>query len=307
MTYHITIVGGTGMIGSALSNFLLEKGHQVSVLTRNKKNLESKKEGLTYHSYDLEKNEWPNQVFENTDVLINLAGRNLGDKRWNAQFKEDVYKSRIKLTHSLVDIFTNVNTRSALVINGSAIGYYGMDRGEELLDETSEPGHGFLADLCVDWEKEAKKYTNGRLVLLRTGIVLANEGGAYPKLKNPILLGMGSGLASGRQWMSWIHLHDLIQSIYFIIRSNDIEGVVNATAPNPVRNRRLIGEVSDSLNKAILLPRVPSLFLRLGLGEFADSVIGGLHAAPNKLTNNGFLWKYDTIDKAVQQLNWPNK
>ncbi|MFY0673205.1 MAG: TIGR01777 family oxidoreductase [Bacteroidia bacterium] len=302
MTKNIAILGGTGLIGKHLTKSFEKQKLNTFVLTRGEsKTINVFTEHVHYNPYS---NQWPTEELSKCDVVINLAGKSIGDNRLTTSVKSEVYKSRVQVTKSLVTFLNNTNNKCNLLINGSAIGYYGYDRKDEMLEEDADPGIGFFAELCDAWEKEAKEFDNGRLAILRTGIVLDREEGAFKKLKTPILLSLGSALASGKQWMPWIHINDMVGIINYIILNNSIEGVVNAVGPKPVRNKRLIGSLADSLNKAILLPKVPGFVLKLMLGEFANSIIGGLRVMPKKLQDNNFIWEYYDIDDAMKNLNW---
>ena len=299
---NIAIVGGTGLIGSHLVKRLNNGKNQLHILTRGKSKKVS--ENIYLENYDYESNNWPVHILTKCETVINLAGKSLGDKRLTPDNKKEVSNSRVELTKSLVTFLNNSDNICNTLINGSAVGYYGYDRSDEPLDEDADPGMGFMAKLCIDWEREADKLEDRRLIKLRTGIVLDKEEGAFPKLKAPILLGVGSALASGKQFMPWIHINDMIAIIEYCITNENIKGVVNAVAPNPVRNKRMIGAIADSLNKAILLPKVPSFALKLILGEFANAIIGGLKVVPKKLTDNNFIWEFYDIDAAVKRINW---
>ncbi|MGB0432194.1 MAG: TIGR01777 family oxidoreductase [Bacteroidia bacterium] len=301
----IAIIGGTGLIGSKLIPELKRLNHQVFILTRGAaKTIDSNE---TYINYDPYQNKWPTDVLTECETIINLAGKNIGDSRLTTNVKSDVYKSRIELTRSLVTFINNTDNKCYLLINSSAAGFYGYDRKDEMLDEDSDPGNGYLAELCKDWENESKKLESRRLVILRTGIVLDNNSGAYPKLKQPILLGLGSALGTGKQWVPWIHINDVINIILYAINNHKIEGPVNVVCPNPVRNKRMIGAISDSLNKAILMPKVPAFALKLILGELSKGIVGGLKIEPKKLKDQNFIWEYYDIDQAVKNLNWGKK
>jgi uncharacterized protein (TIGR01777 family) len=302
MSKNIAILGGTGLIGSHLTKAFEKQNYNIYILTRGETRIIN--ENTKHLNYNPYKNEWPIDELANCEVVINMAGKSIGDNRLTTSVKNEVYKSRIDVTKSLVTILNSTSNKCNLLINGSAIGYYGYDRKDEILEEDADPGTGFFAELCSDWEKEAKQYENGRLVILRTGIVLDREEGAFKKLKTPILLGLGSALASGKQWMPWIHINDMVNIIQFAIANNKVEGILNAVGPKPVRNKRLIGSLADSLNKAILLPKVPGFILRIVLGEFAESIIGGLRVIPKGLQENNFIWEYYDIDAAMKNLNW---
>lgn len=302
MNKNVAILGGTGLIGTHLTRAFEKQNYNIYILTRGE--TRSINEFTKHLHYDPYKNEWPINELCECDVVINMAGKSIGSSRLTTSIKKEVYKSRIEVTRRLVTILNSTENKCNLLVNGSAIGYYGYDRKEETLDEDADPGTGFFAELCSNWEKEAKEFEKGRLIILRTGIVLDREEGAFKKLKTPILLGLGSALASGKQWMPWVHVNDMINIIQFVIANEKLEGVVNAVGSKPVRNKRLIGSLADSLNKAILLPKVPSFVLRLVLGEFAESIIGGLKVIPKKLQENNFIWEYYDIDSAMENLNW---
>lgn len=302
MSKNVVIAGGSGLVGSHLSKRLIDLKYKVQILTRGESKVVSNYKEFV-HWNPAEKS-LPTQVLTEANVVINLVGRNIGDKRLSGAFKEEVYKSRIETTKLLVTFLNSSDNNCNLYIGASAIGYYGYNRGEEVLEEDADPGLGFMADLCRDWEIESQKLENIRTVIPRIGVVLDKEKGAYPSLKQPVLLSLGSALASGKQWMSWIHINDLTSALIFSIQNTKVEGVMNAVSPSPVRNRRMVGAIADSLNKVIFLPRVPAFVLRMILGEFAEAVIGGVKVMPNKLQESGFEFQYTSIDRTVDNLNW---
>ena len=302
MSKTIVIAGGSGLVGSRLSERSIQLKYKVQILTRGRSEVISEfKEFVHWNPME---NDLPKDVLRNAQVIINLAGRNIGDKRLSKSFKDEVYKSRIDTTRNLVTFLNSSENNCNLYIGASAVGYYGYHRGDERLDEDADPGLGYMADLCKDWEAETSKLENVRTVIARIGVVLDKEKGAYASLKQPILLSLGSGLASGRQWIPWIHINDLTSALIYTIQNTRIEGVMNAVSPNPVRNRRMIGAIADSLNKVIFLPKVPGFVLRMVLGEFAEAIIGGLRVAPQKLLDNGFEFQFTDIDRTVDNLNW---
>lgn len=302
MSKIVVIAGGSGLIGSKLTERLVQLKYQVKVLTRGKDREVS--ENVSFVHWDPAKNKLPEAVLSEANVVVNLAGRNVGDKRLTQSFKDEVYKSRIDTTRSLVTFLNRHPNKCDLYIGASAIGYYGYNRGEEELEEDADPGFGFMADLCRAWEAESNKVEGVRKVIVRIGIVLDKEQGAFPSLKKPILLSVGSALASGKQWMPWIHIDDLTFALVYSIQSPEIEGVINGVSPSPVRNSRMIGAIADSLNKVIFLPKVPGFVIRIVLGEFAEAIIGGVKVIPRKLEQSGFQFQYTDIDRAVNQLNW---
>jgi len=302
MSKKVVIAGGSGLIGSKLTDKLLKSGWEVVILTRGSNRVISDKH--RFANWNVESKKLPEEELLSANAIINLAGRNLADKRLSGKFKNEVYKSRIDSTKLLVNFLNLSNSHCETFVNSSAIGYFGYHRGDEPLNEDADPGNGFMAELCIDWEQEAKKLEGIRTVIVRIGVVLDAEEGAFNKLKQPILLGLGSALASGRQFVSWIHIDDLVASIEYALNNEKIEGTLNATAPNPVRNKYLIGQMADSLNKAILVPKVPAFALRLMVGELSEALIGSLNVLPDQLQKHNFLFAYPEVENAIRNLNW---
>ena len=290
------------MVGTKLVERLIASGNEVVVLTRGNNRIVS--DSLRFAHWNIQAGELPEEELADANAIVNLTGRGIADKRLNDKFKEEVYKSRIDSTRLLVTYLNRRESKCDTFVNASAIGYYGYDRGEEVLTEDADPGNGFMAELCVDWEKEARKAENVRTVIVRIGIVFDREEGAYKSIKAPILLGLGSALASGKQYMSWIHIDDLVAALQYTLTNARIEGIINATAPKPIRNKRLTGVVSDSLNKAILMPKVPAFALKLFVGELANALIGSINAQPKRLLEHNFIFAYPEIEAAVRNLNW---
>lgn len=303
MKDRIIIAGGSGMLGSRLTEFFNKRGHKVSILSRGESREISEFKEIVH--WNPAKNEIPLDLFNRAEVLINLSGRAVNDKRWSESFKKELYKSRIEPTQKLVTILNTTNHTINTYVNASAIGYYGMDRGEEELVEESDPGNDFFADLCRDWETaalEAKRAV--RCIIPRIGVVLDPDDGAFTQMKKPILLGAGSALGSGKQWVAWIHINDFVRGIAHLIENEDSEGIYNLCNPNPIQNRHLVGKIADSLNKPILLPTVPKFALKLVLGEMAKVVLGSLKVRPARLVKAKFAFNYTDIKEAVRQLNW---
>jgi uncharacterized protein (TIGR01777 family) len=208
--------------------------------------------------------------------------------------------TRVRGTKAIVDAVASVQDRPQTLVSASAIGFYG-DRGEELLDETAAPGTGFLADVCLAWEREARSAGNLglRVAMLRTGIVLGKDGGALKKMLLPFRMGIGGPIGSGRQWMSWIHVDDLVEVISFALRREDIFGPVNATAPNPVRNKDFSKALGNALGRPAVIP-TPAFALKMILGEAASAVVASQRVIPAVLERTGFQFLYADITDALQ-------
>ena len=265
MKKKILITGGTGLIGRKIVNELCIQGAFVKILTRNVK----KARVLFSNSYALEfldskKYDDPlilKSVIEETDAVINLAGMNVGDRRWNEAFKEEIYSSRINTTKLLVDSIKLSQNKPDSFISASGVGVYG-DKKDERINEDSLTGNDFLAEVCVDWENEALKAADlgVRVVILRTGIVLDKNDGALPELIMPFKFYIGAYQGNGRQWFSWIHIDDIVQIYLLALENTKIEGIVNAVSPDPVTNKSFIKSVSEFKKTLFLIP-VPAFVM----------------------------------------------
>ncbi|WP_018084496.1 TIGR01777 family oxidoreductase [Desulfurispora thermophila] len=300
------IAGGSGFIGRALTSYLLAQNWQVTVLTRSQRH--SLPAGAAFALWPGSSGQgsltWA-QVLEGASALINLAGASIAGKRWSEQYKQTILESRLHSTRRLVEAIAGLpdNQRPRVLINASAVGYYGS-RGEEPLTEDSSPGHDFLSQVCIAWEKEALRAEEHgtRVVLLRTGMVLAKDVGALPRLLLPFHLYVGGRTGSGRQWMSWIHIQDLVRLIYFLLCHPQASGPFNAVAPRPVTNMEFCRIAARVLKKPAWLPQ-PEFVLRLLLGEMADSLLlASQRALPERALEKGFVFAYPDLIQALQAI-----
>jgi uncharacterized protein len=297
----LVMTGATGLIGSVLADLLWDHHHSLSLLSRRppaEVNV-TKKEWFAWQPGV--GGQWENAV-NGADGIINLAGEPIAAMRWTGAQKERLRRSRIEGTSSLVQAVAKAKIRPKFLINASAVGYYG-GRGDEVLSENSKPGSGFLSDLCVEWEEEARKAEamGVRVVLLRTGVVLAKGKGALAKMVPPFKLFVGGPLGSGDQWMPWIHINDEVGLIQFLMENEDARGAFNATAPNPVT----MAEFSKALGNVLNRPSwasVPPSVLALILGEMADMLLTGQRALPEAATKLGYKFKYPKIAGALESL-----
>ncbi len=289
----IVIAGGSGLIGRALAKALVARGDQVSVLSR------QKAAGPPTTIWDASNSGAWQQVLEGAEAIINLAGENIAQGRWTEARKKRIIESRINSTRALVAAHSSAQRRPGVFICASAVGYYG-DRGDEVLDESSPPGHDFLANLCEQWEREALvlQALGTRTVCLRIGVVLAREGGALAKMLPIFRLGLGGPLGSGRQWLSWISLDDVVGLIEHAI-DREISGPFNATTPHPATSRDFARALGQALHRPAILP-VPGFALRLGLGEMAGMLLGGQRVNPKKALESGYAFKHPDLDSALR-------
>jgi uncharacterized protein (TIGR01777 family) len=295
----ILITGGTGFVGSGLSQRLLELGHEVTVIGSSSHCRLAAHPHLSYISADTTRTgDWQQRVAEQ-DGLINLAGRSIFNL-WTASYKEAIYNSRILTTRNLVAALP-ANT-NAVLLSTSAAGYYG-DGGETEKTETSGNGDDFLARVCRDWEQEAGKAAEkgARVVLMRFGVVLGKGGGAIAAMKTPFQLGMGGPIGSGDQWFPWIHRDDLIGAALFLLTAEECRGPFNFTAPEPVRQKDFARQLAAALHRPAILP-APALALKLALGEFGRSLLQGQKALPRALTECGYLFTFPELQPALREI-----
>jgi uncharacterized protein (TIGR01777 family) len=298
----IFVTGGTGFVGAALTKRLVEQGHEVTTLTRSTQAVRSMSRGVALLGGDPQKQGvWQHEVARH-EVIINLAGESIF-RRWTATTKKQIRDSRILTTQHLVESLSTRRGKDTLLLNASAVGYYGFREDEEL-DENGSPGNDFLAMLAQDWEARARKAEGQgvRVVLCRFGIVLGRDGGAMKQMLPGFKLGLGSPLGDGRQWFSWIHEIDLVNGIVFLIGRKDISGAVNCTAPHPVRNQELTKILGEVLHRPTFMPSVPRWVLRLAVGEFGTVLLHGQKVLPQKLLDNGFTFQFPTLMQALHDL-----
>lgn len=297
----IAITGATGFIGSRLVKRLLEKGHQPLILTRNRAKATRLFPNLEIVGYTpTESGSWQDAI-AGCDGVVNLAGEPIGENRWTPERKQAILNSRQLGTRQIVDAIAKAQPKPSVLVNASAIGYYGTSE-TATYTETSPPGDDFLAQVCQAWEAEAQKVKDAdvRLVILRFGIVLG-DGGALAKMLPPFKLFAGGPIGSGRQWFSWIHRDDLVNLIIDALTRNDMEGVFNATAPNPVRMSEFCQTLGDVLNRPSWLP-VPSIAIEALLGEGAKVVLEGQNVLPERTTSCGFNYRYPTVKPALADI-----
>jgi len=296
---RLMVTGATGFIGSALCAALLERGHALTLLTRGAPRDANTGTKRWLHWTPGALRDW-DAALDGIDGVINLAGEPIAKKKWTHTQQRRIEKSRIDATHSLVQACAKVGQKPHFLINASAVGYYGP-RGDETLTEDAPPGDDFLGILCRAWEEEAQKAEElgMRVARLRTGIVLGPGGGALTKMAAPFKFFIGGPLGSGKQWMSWIQLQDLLRMILLVIENPLARGPINATSPNPVQNK----EFSRALGKAIQRPcwaPVPAIVLKLALGEMAQMLLTGQRVVPAAADKLGFQFHYPLLQEALE-------
>jgi len=300
----IFMTGGTGFVGTTLSEELARRGHRVTILTRPGEPLTHKegRQDISYLTGDPSQPEgWIDRAAE-CEVFINLAGASIFS-RWNESRKRAIRESRLATTRNLVRAIERRKEKETTLISTSAVGYYGF-HGDERLVESDPPGGDFLASVAADWEKaalEAAQY-GARVVLCRFGIVLGKHGGALGQMLPLFRSWLGSPLGSGDQWFSWIHEKDLVNIYCHVLDNTELEGPINCSSPDPVRNRELTRALGQALGKPLFLPPVPSFVLKLVLGEFGTVLLEGQRVYPEKLLQSGFQFTFPAIEEALRDI-----
>ncbi|MCF8061898.1 MAG: TIGR01777 family oxidoreductase [Deltaproteobacteria bacterium] len=299
----ILMTGGTGFVGSRLTGALCEDGHRLTVLTRSVRPDRALPSGAVFLEADpTEPGPWQEQVPEH-DLLINLAGASIF-QRWTDKAKKRMRESRLRTTRNLVDALAGSEKGGSIrLLNTSAVGYYGF-AGDEILTEESPPGDDFLAVLARDWEREALRAgtAGARVTILRFGVVLGGREGALAKMVPLFKKYLGGPLGSGDQWFPWIHIQDLVSVYRFLMDRPDLEGPLNCTAPQPVRNRELTRALAGALEKPAFMPPVPGFVIRAVLGEFGNVLLKGQRVIPERLIREGFAFRYPAIEEALNDL-----
>lgn len=295
----ILITGGTGFIGSFLCDRLARDGHFLTLISRSpEKYTEESAKNQTYISWDSDLS----KAMDEADVVINLVGENLFGKRWTDEVKKRLYSSRIDLTNKLVDAMRESSTPPDLMISASGINYYG-DSGDEVLTEEHGPGDDFLANLCVDWEAAAMKAHDlgVRVAIPRIAPVLEDDDGIIDKMKLPFSLFVGGSLGSGDQYLSWIHMYDMISALIAPIENPEISGPYNAASPNPVQMDEFASTMGRVMNRPSLF-RVPEFVLNTVLGEAATPVLASLRIQPKVLQQSGFEFHFADLEVALADI-----
>jgi len=299
---RILVTGGTGLIGSTLSNTLIDRGDTVVGLSRDPARASRTLPRVEWHGWEATRERPPLKAFEGVDAVVNLVGENV-NQRWNDEVRDRIARSRIKATRNLVSTIASLKARPKALISASAIGYYG-NRGDELLYEDAGPGDDFLAGVVVRWEEAAQSAEEHglRVVNIRSGHVLDPRGGLLKELMLPFKLGIGGPIAGGQQYMSWIHRHDEVGILLWALGAEDVSGPVNATAPNPVTNRDFSKALGDELGRPSFLP-VPGFAIDIvkggGIGHAARE---GQRVYPKQAIDNGYQFKQPELSGALANL-----
>lgn len=290
---RIAITASTGLFGTELVTKLRAAGHEVVPVIRGD---ETNQDSM----WNPEAGWIRPGAFEGMDAVVHLSGASIGDGRWSASRKELLRRSRLDSTRLLVDHLAALDAKPATLVSASAVGYYG-ERGDEEVTEASDPGEGFLAELCRDWEAEARRAEEAgiRTVQLRSGILLSRQGGALAKMLTPFKLGLGGPIGSGRQWLPWVARSDAAAAAEFALTHEELRGPVNVVAPGVVRNREFVKALGRALRRPAFAP-LPGFAVRLLFGEMGEqTLLWGQHVRPKALTDAGFEFEHEELPGAL--------
>ena len=301
----VLITGGTGMVGQALTNYLIENGYEVIVLTRSEK--KSSRLHLTYAKWDIEQQYIDPLAIQTADIIVHLAGESVATKRWTKKRKEEILQSRVQSGALLVKALTENVHHVKTVVTASAIGWYGPDNENSLqfgFKENDPCDDSYLGNTCKHWEESihAIKDLGIRLVTIRIGIVFNKRGGALLEFIKPAKFGIATILGTGTQMVSWIHQQDLCKMIVYATQNDNLNGVYNAVSPEPVTNKVLVSAIASKLNKVYLTIKVPEFALKIMLGEMSIEVLKSAKVSSEKIQQAGFEFEFPTLDSALNQL-----
>lgn len=296
----VLISGGTGLIGRKLANTLLSKGYQVRFLTRSVKQFDQ----ISSFQWNPLKGEIDENALNNVDYIIHLAGENIGAKRWTKKRKKSILDSRVKSAELLYNQVKTNNIQLKAFITASAIGYYGAITSDKIYSEEDLPYNDFMGNICKSWEEAADHFDKIgiRTVKLRSGVVLAKDDGILARMSTPIKLGIGSSLGSGKQYIPWIHVDDLIEIYIQAIEDSKMNGAYNAVAPEHQTNESFTKILALALGKKLWMPNVPSFVLKLIFGEMSDMILKGSRVSSDKIINASFAFEHPKLKEALHDI-----
>ena len=301
MTQTVLLTGGTGTIGRRLTQLLQQKGYAVSLLSRSNKPID----GVSVYTWDVKKGQIDPKAVQTADYIIHLAGAGIADERWTDARKQEIIESRTQSTGLLADMLIKYKHHLKAFISSSAIGFYGGDSGDRPMVESSSAGSDFMAQVVRSWERSVDQVAalGIRTVKIRTGVVLTMDGGALPKIAQPIRLGVGAPLGSGQQYMSWIHIDDICRMYIQAMEDETWQGVYNGVAPGAVTNKELTRQIADLLHRPLIMPNIPAFGIKLLFGEMAVAVLGSSNVLNKRIQEETtFTYQFPKLKDALVDL-----
>lgn len=297
---NVLITGGTGMVGTALTKKLQAAGYSVSYLSRSL----NKNADINIYKWDVNQKSIDENAIINADYIIHLAGTNIGDKKWTAKVKKEIILSRKESTQLLYESIKKHNPKLKAFISTSAVGYYGIKESEHTFTEEDSAGKDFLAGVCVKWEENVSKISalGIRTAIIRTGVVLSKTGGALEQMAMPVKFGAGAALGSGKQYIPWIHIEDICAVYLKAIQDEEMHGIYNGVGTQHINNKDFTKTIAKVLNRPFFLPNIPSFVIKTALGERAVIALKGNKVSAEKLLKSGFSFKYEILEKALEDL-----
>ena len=296
----ILLTGGSGMIGRKLSDLLIEKGYQVIWLSRERHVNGS----IPRYRWNYLKNEIDREALEQADVIIHLAGSNLGEEAWTRRKKQEIVESRVQTARLLLETIRSMPKKPESFISASAVGYYGMQTSDRIYSEEDLPAQNdFLSRTCKKWESAAFAFRDElsmRTVALRTAFVISKESDAFKRMSVPARFGLGAPLGSGRQYLPWIHLDDLCRIYLNTVEDSRMQGIYNAVSPQQITNAEFMKVLAKEMKRPFFIPRIPAFILRLFMGEVAGMILEGSRVSPQKIVDAGYQFLYPTAMEAIR-------
>ena len=296
----ILLTGGSGMIGRKLSDLLIEKGYQVIWLSRERHVNGS----IPRYRWNYLKNEIDREALEQADVIIHLAGSNLGEEAWTRRKKQEIVESRVQTARLLLETIRSMPKKPESFISASAVGYYGMQTSDRIYSEEDLPAQNdFLSRTCKKWESAAFAFRDElcmRTVALRTAFVISKESDAFKRMSVPARFGLGAPLGSGRQYLPWIHLDDLCRIYLNTVEDSRMQGIYNAVSPQQITNAEFMKVLAKEMKRPFFIPRIPAFILRLFMGEAAGMILEGSRVSPQKIVDAGYQFLYPTAMEAIR-------
>lgn len=296
----ILITGGTGLVGRFLCKKLKDKGYSVAILGRTSQKVAE----ITTYTWDIEKNEIEKEAIEKADYIIHLTGANISESRWTAKRKKLIIDSRVKSAQLIFEKLKENTNHVKAFISASAIGYYGTISTDKIFSETDVPANDFLGETCRQWEQSADRFEQLgiRVVKIRTGVVLAKQGGALAKMITPIKLGIGSAIGNGRQYLPWVHIEDLCDIYIKAIEDTQMNGAYNAVAPDYKTNRDFTETLAHVLRKPFWFPNIPAIVMKIIFGKMSAMLLKGSRVSSEKIKNAGYKFKFAKLEGALVNL-----